>query len=194
MRWRASRGKRILCRILSCLALLTRQHLLLSNVVVFTGSSDISILIFAVVTASSSSGIRMEMHQQSPAQALPHQQQQQQHHQQQPQPPPTTQRSVSSQPASYLQHIPGINMNLPANDPSVRTIKQHYYPEGGWGWVIVAVASFTHFITSPLTSPAISLLVIEIAGHFDQHFVSAGESLAASTAHPPPLIRCQARR
>ena len=29
-----------------------------------------------------------------------------------------------------------------------RTLKQHYYPEGGWGWVIMLVALLTNVISS----------------------------------------------
>ena len=28
----------------------------------------------------------------------------------------------------------------------LRTLKQHYYPEGGWGWVIVTVAILVNII------------------------------------------------
>lgn len=30
------------------------------------------------------------------------------------------------------------------------TLKQHYYPEGGWGWVVAAVAVATHLLTHGL--------------------------------------------
>jgi len=97
--------------------------------------------------------------------------------------------SNSSQPTSYLQNIPGINMTLPANDPSVKTIKQHYYPEGGWGWVVVSLASFVHFLTSAISSPAMSLIILEIlntftpeygvvgGGKINRHFILAVKSL-----------------
>ena len=26
----------------------------------------------------------------------------------------------------------------------LRTLKQHYYPEGGWGWVVLAVSCLVH--------------------------------------------------
>ena len=82
----------------------------------------------------------------------------------------------SSNNYSYLINIPGINLPLSANDPSIKTIKQHYYPEGAWGWVILAVASFVHFITAALT-PTCGLLIVEIMNYFtpDQGIVSAGE-------------------
>ena len=28
----------------------------------------------------------------------------------------------------------------------LRTLKQHYYPEGGWGWVILCVSSMVHIL------------------------------------------------
>ena len=28
----------------------------------------------------------------------------------------------------------------------LRTLKQHYYPEGGWGWVILSVTSIVHIL------------------------------------------------
>lgn len=95
--------------------------------------------------------------------------------------------SNSSQATSYLQNIPGINMTLPANDPSVRTIKQHYYPEGGWGWVIVSLASFVHFLTASISSPAMSLLVLEIINTFspESGIVAAGKTSKTSLPFMP---------
>ena len=30
----------------------------------------------------------------------------------------------------------------------LRTLKQHYYPEGGWGWVVVIVGCLVHFLVN----------------------------------------------
>ena len=30
----------------------------------------------------------------------------------------------------------------------LRTLKQHYYPEGGWGWVVVVVACMVHMMVN----------------------------------------------
>ena len=32
----------------------------------------------------------------------------------------------------------------------LRTLKQHYYPEGGWGWVIVLVTTTVHLLMTGL--------------------------------------------
>lgn len=81
-------------------------------------------------------------------------------------------------PSHYLQNIPGLNMNLAANDPNVRTIKQHYYPEGGWGWITIAVASFVHFMTANFF-PSPGLLSIQVMDTFnpDQGIVAAGKKI-----------------
>lgn len=85
---------------------------------------------------------------------------------------------VPQSPSHFLQNIPGINMNLAANDPNVRTIKQHYYPEGGWGWVTICVASFAHFMTANF-SPSPGLLSIQVMDTFhpDQGIVAAGNKI-----------------
>ncbi|XP_013775018.1 monocarboxylate transporter 10-like [Limulus polyphemus] len=36
--------------------------------------------------------------------------------------------------------IPGLNLYLSPDDPKAVTIRQHYYPEGGWGWVVCGCA------------------------------------------------------
>lgn len=86
--------------------------------------------------------------------------------------------NVPQSPSHFLQNIPGINMNLAANDPNVRTIKQHYYPEGGWGWVTICVASFAHFMTANF-SPSPGLLSIQVMDTFrpDQGIVAAGNKI-----------------
>ncbi|OQR66777.1 hypothetical protein BIW11_04917, partial [Tropilaelaps mercedesae] len=40
---------------------------------------------------------------------------------------------------------PGISLAA-FDKPKVSTIRQHYYPEGGWGWVICSIAVFVHFL------------------------------------------------
>ena len=38
---------------------------------------------------------------------------------------------------------------VPPTDQKLRelkTLKAHYYPEGGWGWVILSVASCVHLL------------------------------------------------
>lgn len=64
------------------------------------------------------------------------------------------------QPVAYRE-IPGINMTLSPNDPTIKTIKQHYYPEGGWGWAVVGCAAAAHFLTAQL-SPACGLFVLHL--------------------------------
>lgn len=75
-----------------------------------------------------------------------------------------------------FREIPGINMTLSPDDPSIRTIKQHYYPEGGWGWVVTACVALAHFVTAGL-SPAVGLLVVDIVRGFnpDDGVVAAGK-------------------
>lgn len=40
---------------------------------------------------------------------------------------------------------PGISLAA-FDKPKVSTIRQHYYPESGWGWVICSIAVFVHFL------------------------------------------------
>ena len=41
----------------------------------------------------------------------------------------------------------------------LRTLKQHYYPEGGWGWVVVLATFLCNALTTGLllSGPALSL-------------------------------------
>ncbi|KAI1286975.1 Monocarboxylate transporter 14 [Halotydeus destructor] len=71
---------------------------------------------------------------------------------------------VCSTPPNYRE-IPGINMTLSTDDPSIRTIRQHYYPEGDWGWVVVGVATFAHFLVAGVLT-ATCLLVPDIVRTF----------------------------
>lgn len=33
-----------------------------------------------------------------------------------------------------------------------RTLRQHYYPEGGWGWIVLAVSAVVHLLAGGLQS------------------------------------------
>jgi hypothetical protein len=39
---------------------------------------------------------------------------------------------------------------LRRRDVDTSTIRQHYYPEGGWGWIVCGVGFLVHLLTSGL--------------------------------------------
>ncbi|XP_074605523.1 uncharacterized protein LOC141858629 [Brevipalpus obovatus] len=81
---------------------------------------------------------------------------------------PWNNQELRSPPRSFMPgngDIPGINKTFTLNDPIFRTIGQHYYPEGGWGWIITVCASLCLFITSALF-PASSFLIVDIVRTF----------------------------
>ncbi|BET00997.1 Hypothetical protein NTJ_13813 [Nesidiocoris tenuis] len=45
------------------------------------------------------------------------------------------------------------------------TLKQHYYPEGGWGWVVIAVVVAVHVI-GPGVHSAAGVFPAEVRRHF----------------------------
>jgi len=47
----------------------------------------------------------------------------------------------------------------------LRTLKQHYYPEGGWGWVVITVAVLVNIITYGMQM-GLAVLFIHNFGHF----------------------------
>uniref|UniRef100_T1K3E6 Major facilitator superfamily (MFS) profile domain-containing protein n=1 Tax=Tetranychus urticae TaxID=32264 RepID=T1K3E6_TETUR len=59
----------------------------------------------------------------------------------------------------------GINKTFSPDNPMIRTIGQHYYPEGGWGWIISVCSSLCYFITSALF-PSHSFLILDIMRTF----------------------------
>lgn len=61
--------------------------------------------------------------------------------------------------------IPGLNNPLSPDDPKAVTIRQHYYPEGNWGWIITVCVALAHFFTSVL-SPASGFIIIDTIEQF----------------------------
>ncbi|KAK4300477.1 hypothetical protein Pmani_027321 [Petrolisthes manimaculis] len=59
------------------------------------------------------------------------------------------------------------------------TMTQHYYPEGGWGWVVVLVASIIHALTHGLHMAFGALLPLAMV-RFSQH--------ATALVHDPPPL------
>ncbi|XP_077488487.1 monocarboxylate transporter 10-like isoform X1 [Amblyomma americanum] len=60
--------------------------------------------------------------------------------------------------------VPGVS-KAALEKPSVSTIRQHYYPEGGWGWVVFACALLVHMLTHGVQG-AYGLLLIVIRQQF----------------------------
>lgn len=71
--------------------------------------------------------------------------------------------------------IPGLNLS--PHDPKAATIRQHYYPEGGWGYVVCFCAVLVEIISGGLQA-SFGLLILTIMSHFgkDATFVRTGES------------------
>uniref|UniRef100_A0A182X5B0 Uncharacterized protein n=1 Tax=Anopheles quadriannulatus TaxID=34691 RepID=A0A182X5B0_ANOQN len=56
--------------------------------------------------------------------------------------------------------IAGDKQNRMSNT-STSTIKQHYYPEGGWGWIIVLVGVLVHVLTHGLQT-AVGVVILAV--------------------------------
>ncbi|XP_055525949.1 monocarboxylate transporter 12-like isoform X2 [Wyeomyia smithii] len=68
------------------------------------------------------------------------------------------------------------------SNTSTSTIKQHYYPEGGWGWIIVVVAIMVHVLTHGLHT-AVGVIIIATGRRFRiESFIDTGWLGALSTA------------
>ncbi|GAB6027523.1 hypothetical protein CHUAL_001771 [Chamberlinius hualienensis] len=64
------------------------------------------------------------------------------------------------------RHIPA----LKRRGLKTSTIRQHYYPEGGWGWLICACAFMIHVLTTGLQM-AYGVLYINVLKHFGEDYV-----------------------
>ncbi|GIY40362.1 monocarboxylate transporter 10 [Caerostris darwini] len=77
-------------------------------------------------------------------------------------------------------NIPGLNLLLSPNDPKAATIHQNYYPEGGWGWVVLCCALIFDVILSTLHL-SVGFFILEIRKQFLKGQDSIEPVLAAST-------------
>ncbi|KFM82917.1 hypothetical protein X975_26339, partial [Stegodyphus mimosarum] len=85
---------------------------------------------------------------------------------------------------SYLPFNGGIpGLNLSPDDPKAATIRQHYYPEGGWGYVVCVCAVLVEIISGGVQA-SFGLLLITIMTTFAKEatFVRAG-----CLSRPPKL-------
>ena len=76
-----------------------------------------------------------------------------------------------------------------------RTLKQHYYPEGGWGWVIVLVAVLANIIAYGMQM-SLAVLFINNSGrqHWDPVTVWLGSLSPSITLLMSPITIALCRR
>ncbi|CAG0898552.1 unnamed protein product [Darwinula stevensoni] len=94
---------------------------------------------------------------------------------------------------SLNQRIPGLRRQ----DVKTHTIRQHFYPEGGWGWVICACACSIHALTSGLQL-SFGVFHLEMIRHFGQEDTWDAMwvgSVSLSTSHATtPFVVALCRR
>lgn len=55
------------------------------------------------------------------------------------------------------------------------TLRQHYYPEGGWGWIVVVVAFIVQSISHGLHL-SLGIFIIQVVKEFHEDYFHAGLS------------------
>ncbi|XP_049286116.1 monocarboxylate transporter 8-like isoform X1 [Anopheles funestus] len=68
------------------------------------------------------------------------------------------------------------------SNTSTSTIKQHYYPEGGWGWIIVLVGVLVHILTHGLQTAVGVLILAAGSAYRIESIIFTGWLGALSTA------------
>jgi hypothetical protein len=68
----------------------------------------------------------------------------------------------------------GAEPQPPAGRP-ISTIRQHYYPEGGWGWVVVVCAVLVQILCQGIHGAA-GIWLQEILGRFRRGLLPSGTS------------------
>ncbi|KAK8733172.1 hypothetical protein OTU49_006503 [Cherax quadricarinatus] len=94
---------------------------------------------------------------------------------------------------SFQKHIPG----LKRHDAKTSTIRQHYYPEGGWGWLICACVFVVHVLTTGLQF-SYGVLYTDMLNHLgDDRTMDAswvGSTSLAVSRLSAPLVVALCRR
>ncbi|XP_076357701.1 monocarboxylate transporter 10-like [Tachypleus tridentatus] len=87
--------------------------------------------------------------------------------------------------------------NLKWTDPKNSTIRQHYYPEGGWGWVVCACAVFVHGLTTGVHL-SYGMFYVEVLRKFGEdknhEAVWAGALSMSCGFFVPPVVVAICRR
>lgn len=66
------------------------------------------------------------------------------------------------------------NTRLVADLRQLMTLRQHYYPEGGWGWLVLAIGFLVQAISHGLHM-AIGVFITAVTHEFRQNLLYAGE-------------------
>lgn len=65
------------------------------------------------------------------------------------------------------------NTRLVADLRQLMTLRQHYYPEGGWGWLVLAIGFLVQGLSHGLHM-AIGVLITAVTHEFRQNLLYAG--------------------
>lgn len=66
------------------------------------------------------------------------------------------------------------NTRLVADLRQLMTLRQHYYPEGGWGWIVVVVAFIVQCISNGLHL-SLGIFIIQVVKEFHEDHFHAGQ-------------------
>ncbi|XP_029717522.2 monocarboxylate transporter 12 isoform X1 [Aedes albopictus] len=80
----------------------------------------------------------------------------------------TVNGTTPAQPTSGAGALPSSGTQRASSrmsNTSTSTIKQHYYPEGGWGWIVIVVGIMVHTLTHGLQT-SVGVLMIETQRRF----------------------------
>ena len=93
-------------------------------------------------------------------------------------PVPDPRYDDDSCPVILERDMHSLHRNVPAlrrRDMDTSTIRQHYYPEGGWGWIVCGVGFLVHLLTSGLQLSFGLLYLYAITHLGDTAIMDAGE-------------------
>ncbi|KAL9699588.1 hypothetical protein quinque_003029 [Culex quinquefasciatus] len=74
------------------------------------------------------------------------------------------------------------------SNTSTSTIKQHYYPEGGWGWIVIVVGIMIHVLTHGLQTSA-GVLIVAACRRYRIESIVDTANLAVAILSPAGLFQ-----